>query len=141
MIKPCKIVVKGMAHEPLLISAGYRNKGEKGWTFKLDKTHRYHIYYTGKNKHGYDQLELHTDLIKKNPIDGKFYHVASTYLGKEERKRLKRLMPPVPHLYPRELTEKQKKALQLKLLNSSVDKETINKSIEEAYRKTKEYLK
>jgi len=84
-----QITVRGMTPEELLLKGGYI-LWPRGYVKALDKTHRYHAHIIAENK-----IELHTDLFKPH-TNKHIYHVASTYLCAEEKRRLTAFMPPLP---------------------------------------------
>lgn len=76
--------------EFILKEGGYNKMPfDKGWVRKIDKTYRYHAFITPENK-----IEIHTDKNKKR-LDGSKFHIASTYLVREEKHRLKQILIPL----------------------------------------------
>lgn len=78
--------VKNILPTDLLIKAGYRERDNGGFTKVIDSTYRYHAYILDIFR-----IEIHTDKVKFK--DGKWFHIASTYLVKEEKKRLRKFIP------------------------------------------------
>ena len=83
-LRGIKINPRGADPETILVSAGYRRNGNRGWVRWIDPLHRFHAYVLTTGK-----LMIHCDLIKK----GK--HIASEEGCKEEKARIKKNFIPL----------------------------------------------
>lgn len=102
-VSPKQIKTYNMSPIELLVRADYIMLPTGGFFKEIDPTHRYHAYIVGE-----DKIELHTDLIKVHPKNKHKYHVASTYLGVPEKRRLREI-DPVP-----EQVSKKKRNIEIK---------------------------
>lgn len=91
-IKATKVKIRDFNFEELMSLAKYK-RIKNGSYIKYFKnkhdTYRYHAYFVLEGI-----VEIHTDKIKRKY--GKIRHQASNYQCREEKKRLRSLLPPVP---------------------------------------------
>ncbi len=94
-----KIVAIGITNEQLLVRAGYSLMPDGGFTRRYDETYRFHCYVVRDGEHK-GKIEIHTDKNKVS-IEGRRFHIASRFMTKDERDRIKSFLPRPPQKPPK----------------------------------------